>query len=122
MPFDVSHKLILKTMRALIFPLFSALFEEGFFGQDSLPISPKEWKLARMRNPAMDRMNYNKVAISMAKNNSKIFILHDDMSLLSLSTDSSGSKISFWSVLLSRSDLVLVITFITTLFVLNEIR
>ncbi len=122
LPFDVSQKLILKTMRGLVFPLFSALFEEGFFGSDILQISPKEWKLERTRNPSIDRINYNKIAVSITKNYSNIFILFDDMSLLSLSMGSDGTKISFWSVLLSRYDLVLVISVITLLFILNEIR
>lgn len=44
------------------------------------------------------------------------------MSLLSLSTDSKGTKVSFWSILFARWDLVLVICIITFMFVLNEIR
>ena len=44
------------------------------------------------------------------------------MSLLTLGLDVNNYKISFWSVLLSRWDLVLAISLITLIFVLNEIR
>ena len=70
MAFDISQVLVLKAIKALTFPLFSLLFEEGFFRGEIQ--TQKDWNLEMMRNPAIDRIRYNKIAISMAKMDSKI--------------------------------------------------
>lgn len=72
MPLEVSQKLIYKALKALIFPIFYAIFDDGLFSKEPLQMSAREWNLFKIRNPGIDGINYNKVALSMAKRDSII--------------------------------------------------
>lgn len=71
MPFEFSRSLVLKALKALIFPVFSVILEDGLYNTESLH-QEREWSLVTMRNPGIDGINYDKSPLSMAKNKSTL--------------------------------------------------